>query len=575
MFSHPPIMDLTHSPELLESSDVPVLSWKQSNFWLVTLFAVVLWGVLCRMLGAEWSVNEQYSYGWFVPAFAVYLFWLRWPDRPIRESGRGYLPGTSVRILLGAGAILLLLAWVPIRLFEVANPEWRPLEWVHALLALGLSLSLLWLAGGWPWLRYFAFPVAFVLVAVPWVTPIEVPIIQGLQHAVAIINTELMNLIGIPAQLEGSVIRLRTGLVGVNEACSGVRSLQTSIMAGLLFGELNRMNWRRRVGLLGAVVALAFVANVMRGGFLVWTAATKSIEAVDHVHDAAGLAVLGIVMVGTFALANVFRDRRQGVSSTESNGTRLRCIPAVGDGSLRKILIVALCWLVAVEIGVEAWYRLHEKGLLTTAQWSAQWPEKAPGYAKVKIDEMTRSTLRYDKGGGAMWRVGQSAAPETAQPQLNMDQGWLMYFFRWEPGQSSVLRARAHRPDVCFPNTGWRQTEDRGVKYYEAAPGLKLPFRHFGFIHSQGRSVKYAHAFFCLQADKVSARENPLAANNEVAGSSLGDWNIYDRIRMVREARRDLGQQVMEIVITTDREVGGEAAEAAFARELGALVQTK
>src|SRR3954464_13187805 len=42
----------------------------------------ILWFVLCRHLSSEWSLNEQYSYGWFVPFFAVYLFWLRWEDRP-------------------------------------------------------------------------------------------------------------------------------------------------------------------------------------------------------------------------------------------------------------------------------------------------------------------------------------------------------------------------------------------------------------------------------------------------------------------------------------------------------------
>src|SRR5436190_5828623 len=44
-----------------------------------------LWFVLCRHLSGEWSVNEQYSYGWFVPFFAAFLFWLRWEDRP--EAG--------------------------------------------------------------------------------------------------------------------------------------------------------------------------------------------------------------------------------------------------------------------------------------------------------------------------------------------------------------------------------------------------------------------------------------------------------------------------------------------------------
>ena len=42
----------------------------------------LLWFVFLQHLSSEWSLNDQYSYGWFVPFFAAYLFWLRWPDRP-------------------------------------------------------------------------------------------------------------------------------------------------------------------------------------------------------------------------------------------------------------------------------------------------------------------------------------------------------------------------------------------------------------------------------------------------------------------------------------------------------------
>src|SRR6476661_3548324 len=56
-------------------------------FALSVLFLAALWFGLCRELSGEWSVNEQYNFGWFVPFFALYLFWLRWQDRPRREVG--------------------------------------------------------------------------------------------------------------------------------------------------------------------------------------------------------------------------------------------------------------------------------------------------------------------------------------------------------------------------------------------------------------------------------------------------------------------------------------------------------
>src|SRR5205085_4202742 len=132
---------------------------------------------------------------------------------------------TSVAIGLAVVALLLLF---PLRVFELANPDWRPLSWIHAFAVVGLTLIYIWYIGGVPWLRHFAFPIAFILVAVPWVTPIEAPIVQGLMRLVAAVAAEAVNLCGIPAQLEGNLIRVSNGLVGVSEACSGVRALQTA-----------------------------------------------------------------------------------------------------------------------------------------------------------------------------------------------------------------------------------------------------------------------------------------------------------------------------------------------------------
>src|SRR3954467_11985114 len=103
-----------------------------------------LWLVCCRHLSAEWSYNEQYSYGWFVPFFALYLFWLRWEDRPqpeiggqrTEDGGRRAIVKTTA-LLIATGALLLLL---PIRLIEIANPDWRPISWIHTIVAVAVTL---------------------------------------------------------------------------------------------------------------------------------------------------------------------------------------------------------------------------------------------------------------------------------------------------------------------------------------------------------------------------------------------------------------------------------------------------
>src|SRR5213076_2725516 len=251
------------------------------------LVLTALWFLLCKQLSGEWSVNEQYKFGWFVPFFGLYLFWLRWQDRPEPSPPRKTL---LAWIFIGIPALVLLL---PVRLFEIGTPEWRPLGWLHTASVATLTLLYIWSVGGKPWLRHFAFPVAFIFVAVPWVTPIEVPIIQGLMRVVAAVAAETVTLFGIPTQLEGNLIRVSSGLVGINEACSGVRSLQTSLMIGLLFGELKRLSISRRIVLIAGAVAIALIANFLRATSLVWIAATKSISEINRWHSLAGYTIVG------------------------------------------------------------------------------------------------------------------------------------------------------------------------------------------------------------------------------------------------------------------------------------------
>src|SRR6266480_768987 len=212
-----------------------------------------------------------------------------------------------VAAIIGLAALLLLL---PIRLFEIGTPEWRPLGWIHTASVATLTLLYIWSAGGKPWLRHFVVPIAFFFVAVPWVTPIEGPIIQGLMRAVARVAAETVTLFGIPTQLEGNLIRVTNGLVGVNEACSGVRSLQTSLMIGLLFGELKRLSSSRRIVLIGGAIVIALVANFLRAVFLVWIAAAKGILEVSQWHNIAGYTIVALVFIGTLGLAYALGKRK-------------------------------------------------------------------------------------------------------------------------------------------------------------------------------------------------------------------------------------------------------------------------
>jgi exosortase len=519
----------------------------------------ILWLVLWWHLSGEWSVNDQYGYGWFVPFFALYLFWLRWQDRPPQSR-----PSNLEFRILTPIAVVALLLILPIRVFEIGNPDWRLLDWIHAASVVTLTGVCIWLVGGKSWLRHFAFPIAFTFVAVPWPHPVEAPIIQGLMRLVAAVAAETLTLLGVPAQLQGNLIQVSTGLVGVNEACSGIRSLQTSLMIGLLFGELKRLPISRRIALVIGATAIALVANFFRAVFLVWVAATKNISEVTHWHDVAGYTISGLVFVGILILASLLshgkavRDQQAGRGSQVLSSSQ-PFHPFIPPTSF---FLFALCWMVVIEVGAQVWYLAHEQNLVRTTRWDVRSPEAAPNFHELKIDKEIRRVLRFDEGQAAVWTSPAAPSPDILKPSKSNHVVYFLYLFHWKPGRNSALLANLHRPDVCLPAIGWVQVADTGVRDYPVTGSFSLPFRHFEFHHgaSENSPPEFAHAFYCLTEDRIPAPSGSGSTPVQMAGAH-STWSRNERIRQVLEGRRHLGQQVMEVVFVSSNPISATDAE--------------
>ena len=141
-----------------------------------------------------------------------------------------------------------------------------------------------------------------------------------------------------------------------------------------------------------------------------------------------------------------------------------------------------------------------------------------------------------------------------------------MFFFRWNPGSGTILRARAHRPDICLPSAGWKQLGTDRVESFRVSPGHTLAFRRFtfGHIESQGTPVR-AHAYYCLHEDRVHAAEKDRQ-------DLYSNWDLADRWRVVKNGIRNLGQQVLEVIILAPAGVDEKVIDQRFGEMLPALV---
>jgi exosortase len=494
--------------------------------WISILTFLFLWADLVRNLSSFWSTNPQYAYGWTVPVLALFLFWECWITRPA--------PGPNARrgiafLLAGILAACLL----PTRLVLEATPDWRFAHWALAAEVVGLSLCAVYLGGGRAWLLHFAFPIAFIFVAVPWPTRIEQALIQTLTEWVSTLTVDGLNLCSVPAIRHGNVIEISSGMVGVEEACSGVRSFQATLMAALFLGQLWTFPWRSRLVLIGAGVVFAFLCNVVRALLLSFVAEKHGIAAIEKWHDPAGFTILGICFVGLLGLALFLRPKiGRGLSPAD-----IRAPERLPGG-----LVAALAaWVVFAAVGTEWWYRSAPPG--SSAWWRIEWPEKQPGFAEIPFVEKVLE-MRFDVGRQAQWREEDGSQ-------------WTMFYFRWLPGLAvSRSFARWHNPDICLTSAGFKRVAEFEPVVIRQGD-VELAFRTYRFDAGGQKNF----VFFCVWED----RKDP--------GSSgiPQEWTAATHWRAVLQRKRRLGQQVIEVVIAGVKDE--QAARVKFESRINAFLR--
>jgi exosortase/archaeosortase family protein len=419
-------------------------------------------------------------------------------------------------------------------------------------------------------LRELAFPVCFFLVAVPWPTGVETFITQSLMRLNTATTIELLGFFGIPAVQHANVIEVATGVVGINEACSGIRSLQATLMLSLFFGEVYALSTVRRGLCVLAGFALAFLFNVGRTLLLTWVASAKGVGAVASWHDPAGVTILVACFLSLWGMA-WFQTAESGKQKVERGGERTgggeqeaeergrrtenggQCVAPASSYlpssifHLRLLPWALLGWLVVVEVGTQLWYRSHEQGSATTSNCAVNLNVAAPAVTKVETAPEIRGQFRADQSLEGRWQDSAGNA-------------WQLYYFRWLPahslqGRVAAQLAQTHGPEKCLPRAGMKLQAYLGIVTVPLA-GMELAVQQYVFA-AEGRTF---HVFYGIYEDPTGSAA--LANRRRKTG---------DRIKAALAGSRNYGQRYLEVA------VGGyerpEDAGAAFAREMQALIQ--
>jgi exosortase len=234
---------------------------------------VTLWLRAAALLGAacwvfwptlvqwqhRWASDPQYSHGYFVPAFALALLWLRRPmlqGEPLGGVG-GETPPNPRPSAWGLALVVLAAGLRLAGAFFYA-------VWVEQIALLPLLAGVCVLVGGWRVLRWAWPAVAFLAFMVPLPGRLDGALAHPLQRVGTEASTYVLQVLGVPAVSEGNVILLSDVELGIVEACSGLRMLIVFFALSVGVALVIQRPLGERILVALSAVPIALLANVLR-----------------------------------------------------------------------------------------------------------------------------------------------------------------------------------------------------------------------------------------------------------------------------------------------------------------------
>jgi exosortase A len=273
-----------------------------------------------------WDASTAYNHCFLVIPIALYLLW----DRRFDLAG---IPARPMPAVLLLGLPMAAVWLVAERLGIMEGRQLVAITFVELLFLAILGKRLWWAMAGPLLYLYFLVPFGEFL------TP-------KLQDVTTWFIREGLQILGIPAYIDGYIIEIPQGAFFVAEACAGLRFLIASIAFGCLYAlMMYRSPVRRGVFILVSII-VPIIANGFRGlgiVYLGYLLGSAQAAAADHIIY--GWIFFSVVILVLIALGLPFRQ--------DHISTRSTLPPDAPEGtpfSMRGLLAVALGVVVVAAI---------------------------------------------------------------------------------------------------------------------------------------------------------------------------------------------------------------------------------
>jgi len=232
-------------------ASAPVPVWADRTRLLVGAATAALLGIVYASnivwLWGRWWSDPFYSHGPLVPIVSGLLLWSQ--RRNLRLDPQ--MTWTAVAVLAAASLLHLL----GVRLM---------FEFLSSLSLLTTLAAVALLAGGRPLLRGVAFPLGYLLFAVPLPMVLLQQVSLPLQLFSSACARALLAGLGCPVQRVGVLLAFPSFTLAVADACSGLRSVMMVLAIATLAAWLARAPLSRKVVLVVLSSIVALLINVLR-----------------------------------------------------------------------------------------------------------------------------------------------------------------------------------------------------------------------------------------------------------------------------------------------------------------------
>ena len=402
-------------------------------------------------LWPDWRHHPDLSHGLCMPVVFVVL---------LREARQGTARFVRDGFAAGFGfvafLVLALIALVAAGLYAAS------VDWSHPLVNGALTASLMcFLAAslllfasdalaaiGCNWNAIVAILLWALCTPIPPGTYSRLTVTLQLWVSESVVRT--LHLLGVAANRHGNIIDLARTTVGVEEACSGVRSLLSCVFAGLFFSAtLVRRPWARVV-IIGLSAPLAIAMNFLRSLTLTLLS-NGGVEIAGTWHDLTGFAVLGVtaaILIGIAMLLERGSAAPEIPSVVEVDAPSSRRTPFGRLTALTGALGVAGV-LVFVSV---ANTRPSVRADAPVPELEALLPREATGWDVTTSNDLFqfRDTLQTEH---LAQRTYRKTLPNGERIEV------ILYVAYWRAGQAPVSLVASHTPDACWPGSGWTARE--------------------------------------------------------------------------------------------------------------------